>query len=123
MLHVVTKSKTPWHRREAKVRGLKGLDGRFRPAVQAKAASLSETEVKRSLEEAKKDFLWFAENLPELRKKHLNEFVAIRSQKIIASDRDYRRLMDNLTRTLKDMSEIQVEFVAPEDFEMVLQGG
>lgn len=102
---------------------MKGLDGRFRPAVQAKAASLSETEVKRSLEEAKKDFLWFAENLPELRKKHLNEFVAIRSQKIIASDRDYRRLMDNLTRTLKDMSEIQVEFVAPEDFEMVLQGG
>ncbi len=77
-------------------------------------------ETRRSIEMARDNRLWFLDNLTMLRRRHLNKWVAIRSRRVIAEHRDYKGLVAQLRSALKDFSDVEIEFVAPEDTQWIL---
>jgi hypothetical protein len=66
------------------------------------------------------DFKWFHEHFRELQQSHPDEHVAIRGGKIIASNKDFRRLLAELESRSIDTKDCHLDFVRPENLEWVL---
>lgn len=71
-------------------------------------------EVRQQIEEYAEDTEWFYRNLPDIRKRHQGEYVAVRCRKIIDSDKDHNKLVDRLEKSEDGLSDTQVHFVWPE---------
>ena len=63
---------------------------------------------------------WLASNLDRLRKRYLNKWVAIRKRRIVDSDNDYRALIDRPRSSFTDDISVVIDFVGPEDVDLVL---
>lgn len=75
--------------------------------------------VRKQIEEYAKDTEWFYRTLPDIRKTHQSEYVAVRCKKIVDSDKDHRRLVDRLEKSEAGLSDTQVLFVWPEGTELI----
>ena len=66
------------------------------------------------------DLAWFQAHYAQIKKTHKGEFVAIKNQRIIDSDKDSEELIKRLKRKYGDISALAVEFVSDKNFEYIL---
>ncbi len=71
-------------------------------------------QVRALIEDYAEDTKWFYRNLPDIRRNHEGEYVAVKSKKIVDSDKDHRRLVDRLEKSDVGLADTQVHFVWPE---------
>ena len=62
------------------------------------------------------DYLWINENMDALLKKYLNQWIAVKNSRVIASDSD----LDKLISKLPDPNHTCVEFITDEPLGMIL---
>ena len=66
------------------------------------------------------DLDWFQKNYEAIKKKHRGEYVAIKDQKIIDSDKDGDALIQRLKQKYGDIGSLAIEFVSGKKFEYIL---
>lgn len=71
--------------------------------------------LRRSLEAASDDLMWFYDNLASLRKRYLNRWVAVKDKRIVMSDLDHERLLLRLSKQKMEPPRPRVFFVEPEE--------
>jgi hypothetical protein len=62
------------------------------------------------------DYLWINENMDALLEKYLNQWIAVKNSRVIASDLD----LDKLISKLPDPNHKCVEFITDEPLGMIL---
>jgi hypothetical protein len=62
------------------------------------------------------DYLWINENMDALLEKYLNQWIAVKNSRVIASDSD----LDELISKLPDPNHTCVEFITDEPLGMIL---
>jgi len=76
-------------------------------------------EFQKSIEDYANDRLWFYDNLDDLRRTHLNKWVAVRNKQIVDSDKDHDELIERLESGGIGLSGTHVLFVRPEDIVVI----
>jgi len=66
------------------------------------------------------DFLYFQQELKNLRKQYPNRFIAVHNGKIIGSEPSFDELKKELEKKELDVSKVVIEFVPEEETFMVL---
>ena len=55
---------------------------------------------------------WMFDHLDDLRKDHLNEYIAVYDQKLVDGDKDFKRLVDRLRARYTEIRSIVIEYIA-----------
>lgn len=63
----------------------------------------------------REDMKWFSDNLPALRSRYLNQYVLVKNQNVILSDKNYEQLLDNAVKKKIDVSISVIEKVTDAD--------
>lgn len=63
------------------------------------------------LDTANSNLEWFCKNYPKLKEGYGDRFIAVKNQKIIASDKHLKSLVEELISKKEDPSEVFIKFV------------
>ena len=77
-------------------------------------------DVLAKIEEMQSNKVWMEKNIHALKKKYADKFIAIYKKKIVGNDSDFKVLIQALKNKYDDIDLIAIEFVAGEDYYLIL---
>lgn len=80
-----------------------------------KRLGMTYEEFRKGMDDYANDRLWFYENLDELRKKHVNSWVAIINKRVIDSDANHDALTARIKASENGLAGVHILYVRPKD--------
>ncbi len=71
-----------------------------------------EEQILQLFDQSEKDFLWFKNNLKELKEKYDGELIAFSEGKVIAHDKNMKKIIEKIRISGKDPSQISIQFIS-----------
>jgi len=70
-----------------------------------------EHKLLQKLDRLQKDYSWISSNNKKLRTSHLNQFIAVKNQKIVFEDKDFKALLKKIKSSRSKIDEYAIEYV------------
>lgn len=82
--------------------------------------TVNQTEMRDTIIEMRANKVWLDGQMHVLRKQYPNMYVAVRKQKVIGADQDFKKLMVSMKTIHGDIDAVLIEFVSAEDYYWIL---
>ena len=80
----------------------------------------SQELIVKQMNDYRNDYLWFSQNIDELRKEHENEYVLIKNKQIISSNPDYKVMLEEAKNKGITLGNCLIEYVAATTLNLIL---